>query len=248
MTGPLAYEPVPRSLAELLDQTVVVMRRRAGLVAVVFVLPTITLDVLIATLGEPSDPEANWLALVVDMGMVVLPYIVLQGFPSYVVTWLLAEELSGRATTTQDAVGRVLRNAPRIAWTNLLFGALYFAGFAAFLLPMLWITLMYFVSDAVMCVEDRFGWAALHRSQTLMKGAKRRALPPLLLWFVLAMTVDAAVGSLVGDGPIRQALTSSAEALMSTYLVVFALLFYFDLRIRAEAFDIELLAQRVHTE
>jgi hypothetical protein len=247
MTGPLAYEPVPRSLSELLDQTVVLMRRRAGVVARLYLLPIFALELLFAPLFERSAQPEGWLTSITAFGLVFVPYIVLEGFPGYLVTWFLAEELSDHTPTTQEALARVRRDAPRIAWTHLLFGLLYVAGFAAFVLPILWVMLVYFVTVPVMCVENRLGWTALRRSRALMKGKKGGAFIVVLVWLVLGLTLDGIVGSLAGEGAVRSIVVNAAQGLVASYLTVFTLLFYIDLRIRAEAFDLELLARRVDT-
>ena len=239
------YDPVPRSVTQLLDETVSLMRRRAGVVTMLCVLPLILVETLTTPLMQSADPEDSWLAQVLAFGPGFVAYVVLQGFPVYLLTWMLAEELSGRAPTRQDGGAVMLREAPRIAWTHLLWGVLYVAGFAAFVLPMFWVLLAYFVSIPVMCVEERFGWTALRRSQTLMKGAKRRVLVVLLLWFMLVGAAEATVGTVTDDGAMTTLLRSVATSLLAAYLNVFALLFYVDLRIRSESFDLELFARRV---
>jgi hypothetical protein len=254
MTGSLSYEPVPRSVSDLLDQAVTLIRRRVGVVATLYLLPMVALELLMTPFEFPAHGRGSLTSLA-TVGMVFLPYIVLQGFPGYLLTWALAEELGGHRPTRQETFARAWRDAPRIAWTHLLLGLLYVAGIACGLLilrvstilsvlPVLWVMLVCFVTVPVMCVENHFGWTALRRSRALMKGTKRGAAIVALVWLVLGLTLNGIVTRLVDEGTARYLVSTTAQALVASYVTVFTLLLYFDLRIRAESFDFERRARR----
>jgi len=94
--------------------------------------------------------------------------------------------------------------------------------------------------------------AALRRSWYLVRGATPRVFGIMLLVVIITSILSAIVGALlsvltgVGDTNVQLVLTQLASLIVSiliqpiTFIVV--VLLYYDMRIRREAFDIEMLA------
>lgn len=101
------------------------------------------------------------------------------------------------------------------------------------------------VSLEVAVLEGRGSVASLRRSWRLTRGHRWRVLGVLsagVLPVFLSLGVGALLDAMLGLGPIPSAVLSLVAGVFSTLLGV---MLYFDLRCRVEAFDLEILADRV---
>jgi len=119
------------------------------------------------------------------------------------------------------------------------------------LVPALYFFLSWALVWQVMLLERRFGLAALRRSRELMEGNKLRGggviLVSAALAVVLGGVIDAAMGDIPIVGPIGRGL---AAAVGVAYGGTVAVVLYFEVRARHEAFDLAHLAhdiERVET-
>ena len=131
------------------------------------------------------------------------------------------------------------------------------AGYAAGFLLLLIASLVWFVValpryvnvTAVVMLENAGPVAAVLRSRELARGSARRILGLLAILVVLFLVVFLTAGALIG-GVVEN---SAVAGMLSTFLLipaypVLGTLFtalYYDLRIRREGYDIELLAQEL---
>ena len=98
----------------------------------------------------------------------------------------------------------------------------------------------------VMVLERRYGFAAMGRSRELMRGSLLRGLGILLAGRIIVIVVEGGARFVVGHvpllGPIGEGIANSAGA---AYVAAVAVILYFDIRCRKEAFDLEHLARLV---
>jgi hypothetical protein len=79
-----------------------------------------------------------------------------------------------------------------------------------------------------------------------MRGHKRRAVLPLIVYATLDIAIGSGFDALLGAGSLwRDLLYAGPSSLIEAYVVVYSLLLYADVRVRGEAFDLEVLARRV---
>ena len=106
----------------------------------------------------------------------------------------------------------------------------------------------------VLVIEGLKGTKALGRAWRLTKRQFWRLFGTLLVTFLMAgiiASVLAIPGNLIGDAlgprgwPIRALGDSLAAVLTTPFTTIIAVLLYFDLRIRKEAFDLEVMAQEL---
>jgi hypothetical protein len=184
----------------------------------------------------------------VQLGVAPFEY----GTPILAATWTLL----GFKVTMESAVRGILR----YFWPTVLVLLLYVAAsFALFCLPVgLWLlTRLAFVLPAVYAEQQGVG-KALERSWELTRGAFWRTFGLFLLLGVMLYVLSfvltpvfVGAAAVIPEAPLwlRVSLGLSFVAISSALLYpLFAIgvtLMYFDLRVRREAFDLDLAAQRL---
>jgi hypothetical protein len=145
-----------------------------------------------------------------------------------------------------------------LLWLTFLAAILTGLGFVACIIPGIWLVVSWAVAVPALLTEDVRGRKALGRSFRLVKHRWWPTLGALALGFLLAGIVSGAISAAV----TALAFTDVGESLLATLLVdaiagtisgvlvtpfqaALATIIYFDLRVRKEGFDLELLAQRV---
>jgi hypothetical protein len=240
------YPLKERSAVELLDASFDVLRDRFVPALRLYVLPaslvTLMYQPLLRRAGHP-DGTATWAlfagTIIADAAMLAVP--------AYVLTRYLADLLLSRSERPGNA-NDALTRLPQIVATEVLFLALVVCGLFV-IVPGVWAALVFFLIMPVMAVEGTFGTAALSRSRRLMRGHKRRAVPPFVIWVSLDAVIDHGSGAVLGtDSLPRDLLYAALTAFLDAYFVVYSLLLYLDVRFRGDAFDLEVLARRVVRE
>jgi hypothetical protein len=131
--------------------------------------------------------------------------------------------------------------------------------FLACLVPGIYLYVAWSVAAPVLLLEDRRGWDALKRSRELVRGRFWPTLAVLVLMTILSGIVQAiflgvltGLVSVTGNEVARalaDAVGQTASSALTTPLSAAVLtVLYFDLRVRKEGFDLELLARRLGVE
>jgi hypothetical protein len=247
----MAYEIRPMSVGEILDTGFRLLRNHFGLligISAVAYVPMGVFQVLIAQLAGAGTQQAPATAIpmLILVLLLALAYAVALPLVATALTMAIGDVYVGRPTSAGQALRRSWSILLPVVGTSLLATLLIMLGFIALVVPGIWLVLSYWVSSQVMVLERTFGMAALRRSGELMKGNKGRAFAVGLVAFVLMMVVSGGATWALNAWPIANAVASTIVG-MVTYAFLYAVIvvFYFDVRCRREAFDLEHLAQLV---
>lgn len=143
-----------------------------------------------------------------------------------------------------------------LLWLSFLMAILLVPALLAFLLPAIYLYVAWAVAGPVLLLEDRRGWSAMKRSRELVKGRFWPTLAVLLLVLLLTAVVQmvflgilttlvSVTGNEVAQA-VADAIGQTASSALTTPLSAAILtVLYFDLRVRKEGFDLELLAHRM---
>jgi hypothetical protein len=143
-----------------------------------------------------------------------------------------------------------------LLWLSFLTGLCVVVGFVLCLVPGFYVWIAFTVAAPVLLLEDVRGRKALKRSRQLVKGRFWSTFAVVLLMAILTGIVQAVfVGVLAGlvsvSGndvalAIADAIGQTASGVLTTPLSAAVLtVLYFDLRVRKEGFDLELLSHRM---
>ena len=240
------YELRAMSIGEILDGAFALYRDFFGtLVSIAIVcqgIPTI-LGVYISVGG--GSLEHFGLSLVV-MFVSAIGGLVATG----ATLWAISEAYLGRDPGTMDALMFALGKVLRILIAGSAKYILVGIGFLFLLVPGIVIACGYAVVAQVVVLETHpAATAALGRSWTLTKGSKGRAFALGLVVWILVYLPFIAGGALTAFIPgLRTTFDVGAQLVWLLVYPIFPCtftLFYYDLRVRREAFDIEHLSRQI---
>ena len=267
------YEIRAMTVAEILDTGFRLLREHALLL--IGITACLHLPIALASLWLTASPEVlaeDPGAILESLGGVALVFaalVLLSPIATAAITHALREVLLGRETTLGRSLRFGLSIVLPLVGTQLLAGLLMLFAFTAPLLLVLlvprdawplglvvlapvsvflatYLVLAFLILTQVIVIEEVFGTRALRRSSALMKGHKLRGLGIVMVGAILISVLQAGFGLVLAAFPLASALGSGlGQAAGSAFLAAVTALFYFDLRCRKEAFDLEHLAQRV---
>jgi hypothetical protein len=166
----------------------------------------------------------------------------------------VAQAYLGEQTDWRGSLAFALRRAPSLLWLTLLysFGVLF--GTVLLIAPGVWLFIAWAFALPALLAEGVRGRRALGRSYRLVKGRWWRTFGVVALGFVLAGITSSVVQALFVAGIFFNSGNDALVLALSAIAGVVGLLIttpfqsallavvYFDLRVRKEGFDLELLA------
>ena len=163
-------------------------------------------------------------------------------------------------TGFRPALGFAARRLLSLLWLEILLGVLIALGFIALIVPGVYLYVAWAVSTPVLLIEGLRGGKALKRSRQLVAG---RWWPTAGLLFIVTLLVGIVSGIFQGVllaiflstsdsvlvGVVLVTLASAVSAvLLQPFQAAVRTLLYYDLRVRKEGYDVELLAEQLGIE
>ena len=242
----MAYAIRPLLLGEIVDTGIRLVRNHYGLmlgIAAAGYGPVILFQVWAATnrmAGSAAVPPPIVGLLTILISVVAVPFI------TAALNMALCDVYVGRPTRVGTTLRRTASILPQIVGTMFWLFLILTGGLLLLVIPGIWLMFAYILYAPIMVEERVFGRAALRRSRALMDGSKRRAAM-IIVPLMLAMYV-ASIGSTIGvrAWPLVQAAAPGIVGICTApFFAAIIVVFYFDVRCRREAFDLEHLAQLV---
>jgi hypothetical protein len=147
-----------------------------------------------------------------------------------------------------------LRRLGSLAWLAILMWVLLALAFLALVVPGIWLYGAWSVATPALMIEGVRGWGALSRSFQLVKGRWWPVAGVLVVATVMIGIVGAAIegvllaitltsgGSVAGTVLIVSLAGGLASILTQPFQAAVTTVLYYDLRVRREGYDVELLA------
>lgn len=173
-------------------------------------------------------------------------------------TFMIAETYLGGSLTAQHALQRAVPFIGRLIAVSLLSGLLMFVGLIALIVPGVIFLCGFLVAAPALVLENLpAATPALRRSWQLTRGFKGKIFGALMVAFLLVMiptfmlgivavAAATATGSETTGTLAALLLTSVIQVMMYPFMYVVSTLVYYDLRVRKEAYDLEMLAAATH--
>ena len=258
----------PLSLGEILDRTFWLYRSNFVLFAGITAVPQLLILALrlvqTLVLSRPAAP--GQLATNVSGGLVALGIIgAIVGVVVYFVAYLFAqggtvyavsELYLGRQTSIRASLSRMRGHAGNLFGVTLLNGLAVFAATLLLIIPGIYVACRLITCVPAALLEDLGPGDSLSRSFSLTKGSAGRSFVIYLLYFVLLILFEMLLvfpftfmAGLSQQDPatarlwlaLTQVGTSAAEVVVTPFLTIATAIFYYDLRVRKEAFDLQLM-------
>lgn len=244
----------PLTVGEILDVSFTLYRRHfaplAGVALVCSGIPVI-LNMFIQASG----------GMLQNLPLVLVYYIVFAALSSIATAatlFIVSDSYLGRTIDARAALRRAGPFIGRILICSMLTGLVVFIGFMFFVIPGIIFLAGLILAIPAVVIEGKRAGAALARSWELTRGSRWRMLGLLLVLIILLYIPLAAIGGIIaifvpGAGSILSTpnvtLSVAAVALSGLAQIFIYPLFYcvltiayYDLRVRKEGFDLEVLA------
>jgi hypothetical protein len=165
---------------------------------------------------------------------------------------------TGRPTSIPAVFNRVLRRYFGIYGVAAMVGLMFLTFFTCVLIPLtIWILVSWAMAIPVLLLEGAGPLNSLRRSRALVRGNWWRLFAIFLVTYFLAGIISSGVGALVGGvaalapglsadvrGGVLLTVLAITSALTEPVFPIVVTLLYFDLRVRNEALDLDVLAER----
>jgi hypothetical protein len=263
----------PLGVGEILDVAITIYRRNARtLLTLVFVVvaPIEVLSALIQASALPSDAlitesEPGTVELEDDFWVGVAGFGaagLLSFLGATVATGAcfkaIADGYLGERAEWRPALAFAARRLHSILWVTLLGGLLAVLGLVLLIIPGIYLYVAFAVAVPALLTEGVKGRKALGRSRRLVKGRWWGSFGVVVLGAILVGIVEGALVGLaavvttidttdptLGSFLVNTTATVLASLIATPFAAAFVVVLYFDLRVRKEAFDLQLLAQQI---
>ncbi|MGH7520317.1 MAG: hypothetical protein ACREMI_03465 [Gemmatimonadales bacterium] len=243
------YQLRPMSTGEILDGALILLRRHFALVLGIAVvcegIPT-AMDVYIdLTGGASQNPGLSLL----DRVLTLVGSVLVTGATVHVVS----EAYLGRTPLFGDAMRFAGSRFGTVFGANFMSGFLTVLATLALIIPGIVVACGYSVAAEAAALESGSSSAALRRSWDLTKGFRWKALALgaisiglILVVYIGAGVLGGVLAEVMGGLDAFLAVIAASVSLF-VYPVISCVftLFYYDLRVRKEAFDLEMLSREL---
>ena len=252
MTG-VALRPL--SVGEIIDAAFQVYRRHFGALATI-VLVCSGLPTLIQVYMRASG-GIHWILSMVYVLLAVVLGLIATGATVFVVS----ESYLGRGITAREALARATPFVVPLILASLAMGIVIFIGLLLILIPGIIAICGLAVTVPALVVESLSPTAAMGRSWALTRTHRLRMLGLFVVVFILLVIPYLAVMGLFSLVAALASATGASSAILVVGIVIAAIaqllisplyqaalvIAYYDLRVRKEGFDLELLASTLQT-
>ncbi len=241
-----------------------------GIVAIAY-LPAVLLQLgamywilsgmLNAETGSADDPASmlpylgGMMALLVGSAAI---YLIAVPLAQGALIWAVSRRYLGKSISIGEAYRQVLRRFGHLLVAVILTGLATLGGTLLCVIPGIVVSFMFSFATIEVVLEDRDGVDAMRRSWQLVSYDFWKVVGTLVVLGILVAAATYALSApfslismipsqdetaMTGVNLVSQAISSLVQIVLQPVQIVGTILLYYDLRIRKEGFDIELLAK-----
>jgi uncharacterized membrane protein len=242
MTAPVLR---PLALGELLDVSFALYRQLFGSLIIVGLAtgaPALIVDVYIEQLGGPEAAPTLWF-------MNLMFSLILGAIGVGASTLIVSDSYLGDRPHAGAALGRVVPFVGRMIVLTILTGCVVFLGLLLLIVPGIILACGLALGATSLVLESLPGPVrAMQRSWELTRGHRGKLFLALLVSFFLLMIPAAGLGAVsafFGMEVLFTVVSVVLGVLISPFIYVTVTVLYYDLRVRKEGFDLEMLSEHL---
>jgi hypothetical protein len=234
----------PRKATEIVDAAIEVYRRNPIhflLLAAIVRVPWLIVQIVFVA-GRETEIQAFFTSLLIAVGAVI-SYFLMSGL----IAQMASELYLGRETDAFRTLSQVKGRIPTVFMASVGKSIALALGLVLFLFPAVWVTALMFAVIPAIVIEQRGLFEAFSRSARMSEGVKSHILSAIGLVVIIRIVVEigiALLSTLVTMPELRYVVIAVAGILMYPLMGIAETLIYYDIRIRKEGFDIEMMAQQ----
>lgn len=211
-----------------------------------------------ATSGEGTISEDDLGAFIGGQGVILVLSLILNAIAAAACFKAVSDAYLGRKPEWRSSLTWALRRFHSVIWVTVLAGVLATLGLAGLIVLGVWLFFMFAVAVPALLFEGCKGSKALRRSFRLVKGRWWKTAGTLVVAYLIAAIVGGIVQSIIGalvltdagDSVFGTALVNAAasglgQLFTTPFPAAAATVVYYDLRVRKEGFDLQLMADRL---
>ncbi|HEY3181263.1 MAG TPA: hypothetical protein VGJ77_00380 [Gaiellaceae bacterium] len=258
----------PLGIGEVLDVALKIVWRNAVTLFKIVFFVVFPVQVISAVVQLSAIPERDEVVDDKDVAALIGAFGV-TGILGWVASTLaagacyraIASAYLGERTDWRPSLEFALRRLRSILWVTILAGLAALLGLILCVIPGIYLWVVFALAVPVLLTEDKRGTKALGRSRDLVRGYWWRTFAIVLLGTILASIIGAVIGGVVGStsgfdttptdltsGVLSVVAGTVSDVITTPFTAAFVTVLYFDLRVRKEAFDLQLLAERIGVE
>lgn len=256
----------PLTLGEILDRTFTLYRRHFVLFAGLMAVPQLlVLGIKLTQTSLLSGPGLHTPALLraehalqtilVGLAVVIVTFIATL-FAQGATIFAVSDLYLGRVATVSNCLRRAWSEIGTIFAVGLLNGIAVLVGFLFLIFPGVYVLCRFLVAVPAALIEQRNPTDGLSRSWNLTRSEAGRAFLLVLLYFAISFAAGMLIGLPLGIAlviskgnlaaiqfwtAIAQIGNTIVSILVAPILLISTSVFYFDLRVRKEAFDLQFM-------
>lgn len=264
--APAAPQLRPLSVGEILDAAFKLYSRYFKPLVVCVLIVTVPLAILDTLITASTTDNAfdygadtttdDQAAFTAGQAMSAVVNVILFSVATAACFRALTAGYLGRATTWQESLGFGLRRLWPVLGATVLMVLALIPAFIALVIPGIWLAVAFSVAIPALLVERLGPATCLGRSFRLVRNRWWPTFGALIVMFVLIFIIQLVVGAIVGvvltdsdnealGGTLFTLANIVAATLTFPLQAAIVTVIYFDLRVRKEGFDLQLLAERM---
>jgi hypothetical protein len=264
----------PLQVGEILDAAIKVYRARFKTLVktVAIVVAPVEVLALIVQISAPLDgfmetdaggtqsidPAAVIGSVVAFLVVGVLGWLAAQ-FATAASLKVVSDSYLGQDTDWRTSLAFARQRLGSLVSLAIIYGLLLILGFLACVVPGVYFLFAWSVAIPALLIEDKRGLSALRRSRELVQGRWWPVFACIVISMILSTVISSGLGAVfigitfAADSEFVRAFASglsnvTGAVLVTPFSAAVTAIVYFDLRVRKEGFDLELLAQSMGTE
>jgi hypothetical protein len=235
----------PRKATEIVDAAIEVYRRNPIhflLVAAIIRVPWLIVQIIV--IAPIQDDVSKFLipSMLIGLGTMFTTFI-MAGW----VVQIASDVYLGHSTDAFESLRRITDRLPAVFIAAMLQTVAIAFGLFLFLFPAVWISAMVFAVIPAVVLERLGPFKAFDRSGDLAKGVKwhiLRALGIIALIWVVGKFGGGFLAALIPNPSLQLTAAALIDMLVYPLFGIASTLIYYDIRIRKEGFDLEIMAKQ----
>jgi hypothetical protein len=209
-----------------------------------------SLDTSSSSSDGPSGNEVGAIIVLEGLTFLGILFATAACFKAVADGWLGVEPEAGRS------LGFALRRLPRLVWLVIVAFCCLVPAFIALFVPFVWLSVAWSLAVPALLFERIGAFKALARSFRLVRGRWWPILGALLVAYLMTLIIgifvsflpSAIATAVAEDNDLVNGIASVvggtvSQMIATPYLAAVITLLYFDMRVRKEGFDLQLLAE-----
>lgn len=234
----------PRKATEIVDAAIEVYRRNPIhflLLAAIVRVPWLIVQIIFVA-GRETEVAAFITSMLIGVGTLVSYFVM-----SAMIAQMASDLYLGHETDAFQTLSKVKGRILSVFIASIAKGIALGIGLLLFLFPAVWVTALVFAVIPSIVIEKRGVGEAFARSSALSEGMKSHILSAVGLVVIIRIVVEMGIALMsfaITMPEMRYVVIAIAGILIYPLMGIAETLIYYDVRIRKEGFDIEMMAQQ----